>query len=97
MNGFFEFVQRPLVLMSVMLFLFTAHALYMKHLFNHFRQWMYLDVLDFIRKKNNSQEQEIDKEFSDRFRALRNSSFAPKMSRGPYIKLVPNQEKDQDS
>lgn len=97
MNSVLEFVQRPMVLMGVVLFLFAAHTLYMRHLFNHFRLWMYLDMLDFIRKNDKPQEQEIEQEFSNRFRVLRNASFAPKMSRGPYIKLVPNQEKDQDS
>lgn len=97
MNNVLEFMQRPMFLMGVVLFLFTAHALYMKRLFNHFRLWVHLDMLDYIRNNEKPQEQEIEQEFNNRFRVLRNASFAPKMSRGPYIKLVPTQEKDQDS
>jgi len=85
-------LQIPGIGIIAVFFMFLCHAVYMKYLFNHFRRWVYLDVIDFLSTRNN-QEDSIEKDLNDRLQALRNASFAPQVSPAPYIKLVPNPQK----
>jgi len=80
-------------LIAAVLFMFWAHALYMKFMFNSLRRNVTLDVIDFLMEQKASQQNEPQSELSEDVNPPRPR---PTRAKVYYMHLVQKDHDDSD-